>query len=351
MLDVISQGRLEVAFPLGTGMEYWANPINPSTARARYRESIDIIFQAWTQDGPTTYYGDFFTYRYLNPWPRPVQKPHPPCYIVGTGSPETIDLAASSALATPRCLSPSRARVNLTRTCAGSRPNTAIRSGPSSFPSKSSPTLQRPRKRPRGSGRAHPLFLRGCASHHADIPGAARISLRRRTQEARGAGGQAARRVQLRQHQRVVLRRRRHRRSGCRATRRMGRADGDQPLQHSWRHRQHAALEGGQEPEFFGQDVIPRCGRAPPRTPRRRRIAEGNIDGPRQPSPAVQARNPYDQRREDHRAHRRQRPAAGIPAWRRYLARTQFRAAMGGKIPRHRSVPSRTSAKPATIRR
>ncbi|HUZ32172.1 MAG TPA: LLM class flavin-dependent oxidoreductase [Xanthobacteraceae bacterium] len=94
MLDVLSQGRLEVAFPLGTGMEYWANPINPSTARARYRESIDIILQAWTQDGPTKYYGDFYTYRYLNPWPRPVQKPHPPCYIVGTGSPETIDLAA-----------------------------------------------------------------------------------------------------------------------------------------------------------------------------------------------------------------------------------------------------------------
>ena len=94
MLDVLSQGRLEVAFPLGTGMEYWANPINPATARERHRESIDIILQAWTQDGPTTYYGDFYTYRYLNPWPRPYQKPHPPCYIVGTGSQETIDLAA-----------------------------------------------------------------------------------------------------------------------------------------------------------------------------------------------------------------------------------------------------------------
>jgi alkanesulfonate monooxygenase SsuD/methylene tetrahydromethanopterin reductase-like flavin-dependent oxidoreductase (luciferase family) len=94
MLDVLSQGRLEVAFPLGTGMEYWAHPINPATARQRYRESIDIILQGWTQDGPTTFYGDFYTYRYLNPWPRPYQKPHPPCYIVGTGSPETVELAA-----------------------------------------------------------------------------------------------------------------------------------------------------------------------------------------------------------------------------------------------------------------
>ena len=94
MLDVLSNGRLEVAFPLGTGMEYWANPVNPATARERHRESIEIILQAWTQDGPTTYYGDFYTYRYLNPWPRPFQKPHPPCYIVGTGSPETVELAA-----------------------------------------------------------------------------------------------------------------------------------------------------------------------------------------------------------------------------------------------------------------
>ena len=94
MLDVLSQGRLEVAFPLGTGMEYWANPVNPATARERLRESIDIMLQAWTQDGPTSYYGDFYTYRYLNPWPRPYQKPHPPCYIVGTGSPETVELAA-----------------------------------------------------------------------------------------------------------------------------------------------------------------------------------------------------------------------------------------------------------------
>jgi alkanesulfonate monooxygenase SsuD/methylene tetrahydromethanopterin reductase-like flavin-dependent oxidoreductase (luciferase family) len=94
MLDVMSGGRLEVAFPLGTGMEYWANPVNPSTARERHKESIEIILKAWTKDGPTSHYGEFYTYRFLNPWVRPMQRPHPPCYIVGTGSPETIELAA-----------------------------------------------------------------------------------------------------------------------------------------------------------------------------------------------------------------------------------------------------------------
>ena len=94
MLDIMSGGRLRIAFPLGTGMEYWANAVNPATARARFRESIDVILRCWTEDGPQSYAGDFYTYRYLNPWPKPMQKPHPECYIVGTGSPETIELAA-----------------------------------------------------------------------------------------------------------------------------------------------------------------------------------------------------------------------------------------------------------------
>jgi alkanesulfonate monooxygenase SsuD/methylene tetrahydromethanopterin reductase-like flavin-dependent oxidoreductase (luciferase family) len=94
MLDVMSGGRLDVAFPLGTGMEYWANAVNPATARARFRESLDVILKCWTEDGPQSFAGDFYTYRYLNPWPKPIQQPHPPAYIVGAGSSETLELAA-----------------------------------------------------------------------------------------------------------------------------------------------------------------------------------------------------------------------------------------------------------------
>jgi len=90
----MSGGRTEIAFPLGTGMEYWANAINPSTARERMREALEIILQAWTADGPTSYYGKYYTYRYLNPWPRPMQQPRPKCYLVGSGSPEIVELAA-----------------------------------------------------------------------------------------------------------------------------------------------------------------------------------------------------------------------------------------------------------------
>ena len=98
MLDVMSGGRLEVAFPLGTGMEYWANAVNPATARARFREGLDVIFKAWTQPGPMGYNGEFYNYRYLNPWPTPYQKPYPPAYIVGSGSEETVELAAELGL-------------------------------------------------------------------------------------------------------------------------------------------------------------------------------------------------------------------------------------------------------------
>lgn len=98
MLDVMSGGRMEYGFPLGTGMEYWSNAgdLNPATARARFREGLDIVFKAWEGNGPVRYDGDFYTYRYLNTWPQPVQKPRPKSYIVGSGSAETVNLAVET---------------------------------------------------------------------------------------------------------------------------------------------------------------------------------------------------------------------------------------------------------------
>ena len=94
MLDVMSGGRLRVAFPLGTGMEYWANAVNPATAGPLPR--VDRHHPQVLDRGRP----DQLLRRVLhvpatsNPWPKPMQKPYPECYIVGTGSPETIELAA-----------------------------------------------------------------------------------------------------------------------------------------------------------------------------------------------------------------------------------------------------------------
>ena len=96
MLDVMSGGRMEFAFPLGTGMEYWSNSggINPTNSRARFRESLDIILKCWTESGPFSYDGEFYRFRYLNPFPVPLQKPHPKVFIVGSGSSSTVELAS-----------------------------------------------------------------------------------------------------------------------------------------------------------------------------------------------------------------------------------------------------------------
>lgn len=93
-LDVLSHGRLEVAIPLGTPMDYYANPINPVTGRERLQEALDIILRGWTEDEPFRYEGKYYNYKNVNIWPKPYQQPHPKIYMVGTGSPETIEIAA-----------------------------------------------------------------------------------------------------------------------------------------------------------------------------------------------------------------------------------------------------------------
>jgi alkanesulfonate monooxygenase SsuD/methylene tetrahydromethanopterin reductase-like flavin-dependent oxidoreductase (luciferase family) len=94
MLDVISGGRIISGFVRGTGMEYHSLRANPSYSRDRFWEAHDLVLAAWTRDGPFAWEGRFFDIPYVNPWPRPFQKPHPPIWLPGTGSLETIDQAA-----------------------------------------------------------------------------------------------------------------------------------------------------------------------------------------------------------------------------------------------------------------
>jgi alkanesulfonate monooxygenase SsuD/methylene tetrahydromethanopterin reductase-like flavin-dependent oxidoreductase (luciferase family) len=111
MLDVMSGGRLECAFPLGTGMEYWVNPLNPTNARERFRESMEVLMQAWTQPGPTRFDGEFYHYKYLNPFPLPYQKPHPKIYIVGSGTEDTVQYAAEKGFGYSQVFTPIAAQL------------------------------------------------------------------------------------------------------------------------------------------------------------------------------------------------------------------------------------------------
>ena len=90
MIDVISGGRLIAGFPVGTPMDTcFAYGQNPSMLRDRYYEAHDLVLRAWTEQDTFAWNGRFNQQRYVNIWPRPVQKPHPPIWIPGGGSVET----------------------------------------------------------------------------------------------------------------------------------------------------------------------------------------------------------------------------------------------------------------------
>jgi alkanesulfonate monooxygenase SsuD/methylene tetrahydromethanopterin reductase-like flavin-dependent oxidoreductase (luciferase family) len=94
MLDLMSGGRVDSGFVRGIGWEYFAHSINPTRSRSRFNEAHDLIVKAWTSDQVFEWYGENYEYRYVNLWPRPLQQPHPPVYIPGAGSTETMRFCA-----------------------------------------------------------------------------------------------------------------------------------------------------------------------------------------------------------------------------------------------------------------
>ena len=94
MIDCISGGRLIAGLVVGGGPEYYSNGLNPAEARGRFAEAVDLILRCWTEPGPFVHTGQFYKMRYVNPWPTPIQKPHPPIWIPGAGSLETMEYVA-----------------------------------------------------------------------------------------------------------------------------------------------------------------------------------------------------------------------------------------------------------------
>jgi alkanesulfonate monooxygenase SsuD/methylene tetrahydromethanopterin reductase-like flavin-dependent oxidoreductase (luciferase family) len=92
MLDVISGGRLLAGFPVGTSMDtnYCYGQI-PGLTRDKYAEAHELVMRAWHEDEPFAFDGKYNQLRYVNLWPKPIQKPNPPIYIPGGGSVETWD--------------------------------------------------------------------------------------------------------------------------------------------------------------------------------------------------------------------------------------------------------------------
>ncbi|MEX2158409.1 MAG: LLM class flavin-dependent oxidoreductase [Dehalococcoidia bacterium] len=96
MLDCMSGGRLVAGFPVGTSMDTnFCYGQVPATLRDKYDEAHDLIIQAWTRPEVFAFNGKYTQLRYVNIWPRPIQRPHPPIWIPGGGSVETWEWVAS----------------------------------------------------------------------------------------------------------------------------------------------------------------------------------------------------------------------------------------------------------------
>lgn len=99
-IDVISSGRLE--FGIGAGWkenEYTAYGFpfpKPAVRIARLREAVTIIKKMWTEEKPS-YKGKYYEIKEAICEPKPVQKPHPPIWIGGSGEKLTLRVVAELA--------------------------------------------------------------------------------------------------------------------------------------------------------------------------------------------------------------------------------------------------------------
>jgi alkanesulfonate monooxygenase SsuD/methylene tetrahydromethanopterin reductase-like flavin-dependent oxidoreductase (luciferase family) len=94
LLDVLSGGR--VNWGAGRGFaptEFEAFGVPVAESADRFREAVEIVLQAWTQDR-LTFRGRHFSFDNIEVLPKPLQRPHPPVWMAAT-SETAIDWAAS----------------------------------------------------------------------------------------------------------------------------------------------------------------------------------------------------------------------------------------------------------------
>ncbi len=106
ILDNLTRGRFIAGFVRGIGAEYHAMGVNPGFSHERFHEAHDLIVRAWTEPGPFAFEGKHYHFDYVNTWPRPYRKPHPPIWAPSQGSSDTIRWAARMKYTYCQTLSP-----------------------------------------------------------------------------------------------------------------------------------------------------------------------------------------------------------------------------------------------------
>src|SRR5260370_28998074 len=97
MLDCISGGRLVAGLPLGSPMDVnLCYGITPMEHRERYREAFALTMKAWQAREIFAWNGRYYQLANVNLWPRPIQQPHPPVWLPGSGSISTFDFSVEN---------------------------------------------------------------------------------------------------------------------------------------------------------------------------------------------------------------------------------------------------------------
>jgi alkanesulfonate monooxygenase SsuD/methylene tetrahydromethanopterin reductase-like flavin-dependent oxidoreductase (luciferase family) len=97
-IDLISRGRLVSGWVRGTGRESVSHNAQAPFNWERFQEAHDFVLKAWTTPGPFRWEGKHYQYRYVNPWMRPYQQPHPPVWVPGVLSKNTVEWCARNRI-------------------------------------------------------------------------------------------------------------------------------------------------------------------------------------------------------------------------------------------------------------
>jgi alkanesulfonate monooxygenase SsuD/methylene tetrahydromethanopterin reductase-like flavin-dependent oxidoreductase (luciferase family) len=95
LLDVLSGGRVNWGAGRGfSRVEFDNFGVPPEESAERFREAVEIVLRAWTEDR-LVYAGNHFRFDGVEVLPKPMQRPHPPVWLAATSDP-AIEWAAES---------------------------------------------------------------------------------------------------------------------------------------------------------------------------------------------------------------------------------------------------------------
>jgi alkanesulfonate monooxygenase SsuD/methylene tetrahydromethanopterin reductase-like flavin-dependent oxidoreductase (luciferase family) len=99
-LDIVSGGRLELGLGAGWNEEesgaYGIELGTPSQRSDRFEEACEVIVGLLTQE-TTTFKGQYYELKDARNEPKPIQRPHPPICVGGSGEKRTLRTAARFA--------------------------------------------------------------------------------------------------------------------------------------------------------------------------------------------------------------------------------------------------------------